>query len=109
MKYKCLNKKCEKFNVEVEYLSVEYKVGADGRLVSDKLICPVCGSERAEINPNASIPIAEKNIGINEFSSLSKEDRIKSLKKRSHDHFEKNIKESKNAKIRTAVKNFRNE
>lgn len=108
MKYKCLNKKCKKFNVEAEYLSVEYKV-VGGKLVSKCLQCPECGENRLEINDDANIPISEKNIGINEFSSLSKEDRIKSLKKRSHDHFEKNIKESKNAKIRTAVNNFRNE
>lgn len=107
MKYKCLNKKCKLFNEEFEYLVVNYKV-VGGRLVSDKVECPMCGEMRVEINENANIPISEKNIEINEFSSLSKEQRVASLKKRSHDHFEKNIRESKEQKIKTAVKTFRN-
>jgi len=106
MKYKCVNKECNFYDVEFEFFSAVYHL-RDGKLVSDSIQCPYCGTDRVEINEGEKIPICEKNISINEFSSLSKEDRIASLKSRSHQHFKKNIESQKREKINNAVKNFK--
>ena len=90
-----------------EYLRNTYTM-IDGHLVSTNAPCPCCGKVREEINEAANIPISEKNLMYGEYSSASPEQKREMLKKRSHEHFEKYIKESKEEKINAAVKAFKN-
>lgn len=107
MKFVCENKDCEKYGIEDEYVRTTYKM-IDGHLVSENAPCPCCGKLRKEINEAANIPISEKNLMYGEYSSASPEQKRAMLKKRSHEHFEKHIKESKEEKINAAVKAFKN-
>ena len=105
MKFVCKNENCSRYNQEDEYFSNTYRrVG--GELISVNAICPECGCIREEINEDANIPISEKNLEFGKYSSASKEQKVQMLKKRSHDHFEKNIKEYKENQINEAVKQF---
>ena len=104
-KFICDNADCKKFGVEDEYPSNRY-VLTNGKLVSTNAPCPSCGKMRREVNENEDIPITEKNISIAKFSSASKEQKVEMLKKRSHDHFDKNVKEEKEQKIYETVHNF---
>ena len=105
-KFVCLNKECKGYGKEEEFLSNEYKL-VNGHLVSNHAECPFCGKIREEIDENADIPIGEKNFSIGEFASSSIDKKREILKMRSHEHFEKNIKESKEQKINDAVKAFK--
>lgn len=105
MKFICKNKKCEKFGVEYEYLSNRYTV-IDGALRSNNAPCPTCGSIREEFNPN-EVPLSEKNIDIGKYSSASKQGKREMLKKRSHDHFKKEIQPFKEHQLRETVRNFK--
>lgn len=105
MKFVCENPDCIKFGIEDEYFTNTYK-SIDGKMVSNNAPCPKCGKIRREINENANIPISEKNISIAEYSSLSPEDKKTVLKKRSHEHYKKEIKPLKEHKIQEAVKQF---
>jgi hypothetical protein len=106
MKFICNNPNCKKYGVEDEYLSNTYKV-IGGKLVSNHAPCPCCGELREEINPNKDIPLSEKNIEIGKYSSASPQDRREMLKKRSHDHFEKEIKPFKEHQLHETVKQFK--
>lgn len=107
MKFVCKNKGCKKYGIEEEYLKTTY-IMIDGHLVSEDASCPCCGKIRKEINEAENIPINEKNLMFGEYSSASSEQKRAMLKKRSHEHFEKHIKESKEEKINAAVKAFKN-
>lgn len=106
MKFVCRNERCEKFGIEEEYLSNTYKV-INGKLQSNNAPCPCCGEIREEINPNKDIPLSQKNIYIAKYSSASPEDKRAMLKKRSHDHYEKEIKPFKEHQLHETVKNFK--
>ena len=106
-KFVCRNKDCKKYGIEDEHLRNTYTM-IDGHLVSANAPCPCCGKVREEINEAANIPISEKNLMYGEYSSASPEQKREMLKKRSHEHFEKYIKESKEEKINAAVKAFKN-
>lgn len=106
MKFVCENPDCPKFGVEDEYLSNTFKI-VNGHLQSNNAPCPCCGQIRKEINPYADIPLNEKNIGIAKYSSASPEQRREMLKKRSHDHYEKEIKPFKEHQLHEAVKTFK--
>lgn len=106
MKFVCRNEQCERYGVEDEYFSNSYKV-IDGHLVSNNAPCPCCGEIREEINPYKDIPLSEKNIEIGKYSSASPEDKREMLKKRSHDHFEKEIKPFKEHQLHETVKQFK--
>lgn len=106
MKFVCINQECEKYGIEDEYLSNTYKV-IEGKLVSNNAPCPCCGKLREEINPNKDIPLSEKNIEIGKYTSASPQDRKEMLKKRSHDHFEKEIKPFKEHQLHESVKQFK--
>jgi hypothetical protein len=80
----------------------------DGELLSNNAPCPSCGKIREEINLNQNIPLSEKNIDIGRYSSASPEDKKNILKKRSHEHFEKEIKPFKEFKLQDTIKNFKN-
>lgn len=106
MKFVCRNEQCEKYGVEDEYFSNSYKV-IGGKLVSNNAPCPCCGEIREEINPYKDVPLSEKNIEIGKYSSASPEDKRAMLKKRSHDHFEKEIKPFKEHQLHETVKQFK--
>lgn len=104
--YRCNNKDCSKFGVIEEYYSDKFKM-VDGRLQSVNAPCPCCGEIREEINPNADIPLSEKNIGIGMYTSASPEQRKEILKKRSHEHFEKEVKPFKEHQLHETVRQFK--
>ena len=106
MKFVCRNEQCERYGVEDEYFSNSYKV-IGGKLVSNNAPCPCCGEIREEINPYKDSPLSEKNIEIGKYSSASPEDKREMLKKRSHDHFEKEIKPFKEHQLHETVKQFK--
>lgn len=106
MKFVCRNEQCERYGVEDEYFSNSYKV-IGGKLVSNNAPCPCCGEIREEINPYKDIPLSEKNIEIGKYSSASSEDKREMLKKRSHDHFEKEIKPFKEHQLHETIKQFK--
>lgn len=105
-KFVCENKDCPKFGIEEEYFSNAYKM-VNGELQSNNAPCPRCGQIRKEINLNKDVPISEKNIEIAKYSSASPEDKRAMLKKRSHDHFEKEIKPFKEHQLHEATKQFK--
>ena len=78
----------------------------NGQLVSNNAPCPCCGKIREEYNPNANVPLNEKNIEIGKYTMASSESRKEMLKKRSHDHYEKEIKPFKEHQLHEAVKQF---
>lgn len=102
MKFICKNEQCERYGIEDEYLSNTYKI-IGGKLVSNNAPCSCCGEIREEINPNANIPLSEKNIEIGKYASASKEQKTEMLKKRSHDHFEKKVKPFKEHQMNEAM------
>lgn len=105
MKYVCNNPECENFGVE-EYLSSETYRYRNGRMVGEHAPCPLCGEEREEINPNKDIPLSQKTIGMNFFDGKSVEERRDILRKRTHAHFNKEIKEKKEHMINSAKREF---
>lgn len=105
MKYVCENPNCEKYGVE-EYLSSETYRYRDGRMVGEHAPCPVCGRERKEINPNADIPLSEKTVGMNFFDGKNVDERREILRKRTHEHFVKEVKERKEYMINKAKSEF---
>lgn len=106
MKYVCENPECEKFGVEESFVSEIY-VMRDGRLVGKNSACPCCGKTRKEINPNEQIPVGKKNISLATYTMSSPEGRREILKKRSHEHFEKEIRPVKEEKLRKTVEAFK--
>ena len=102
MKFICRNENCERCGVEDEYSSVTYKV-VNGHLQATVAPCPKCGEIREEINPNANIPLSEKNIEVGKYGSASKEQKQEMLKKRSHDHYEKKVKPFKEHQLHEAM------
>lgn len=101
----CRNKKCSCFNKEEEFYRSPY-IMVDGHLQSVYAPCPECGEIREEINEAQQIPIDKKNIDFGKYSSASKEEKQEILKKRSHEHFVKEIQPYKEHQIHEAVKNF---
>ena len=106
MKFICENPDCSKFGIEDEYITTTFRI-VDGHLQSKDAPCPSCGQIRREINPYKDIPLSEKNIEIGKYSSASPEAKRAMLKKRSHDHYEKEIKPFKEHQLHEAVKNFK--
>lgn len=108
VKFICRNENCERCGVEDEYSSLTYKVSpTTGRLVATVAPCPKCGELREEINPNANIPLSEKNIEVAKYGSASKEQKTEMLKKRSHDHYEKKVKPFKDHQINEAMQQMK--
>lgn len=107
--YKCLNPECPDFEIVDDYYKFRkdsFRL-IDGELVSKNASCPKCGQRRKEINPNEDIPLSEKSIEIAKYSSSSPDGKKAILKKRSHDHFVKEIKPFKDHQLHTAVENMK--
>lgn len=105
MEYICNNPKCSKFAVKEFYSSEVYRF-IDGRLLGENAVCPVCGKIREEVSPNSDIPLSEKNVGISLYNGMSVEQKREVLKKRSHEHFKKEIKERKEGLLNQAKTEF---
>lgn len=106
MKFVCKNKACAKFDVVDEYLTNHYRM-VNGKLQSDNAPCPECGQIREEINPYEDIPWRERNISIGKYASSDKQGKREMLKKRSHEHYEKEIKPFKEFQLNETVKRFK--
>lgn len=106
-KFICVNEECEKFGVIDERLNNTYKF-IDNKLQSNNAPCPKCGKIREEFNENEEIPLSEKNIDIGKYSSVSKQEQKEILKKRSHEHYLKEVKPFKDHQLGEAIKNFKN-
>lgn len=105
-KFVCVNKDCKQYGIEVEYTQVTYRF-IDGELRAECAECPECGQKREEINENTSIPLSEKNVQFGgQFSSASPEGRKEILKKRAHEHYEKEIKPFREHQIHEAMRQF---
>ena len=104
MKFVCENPDCERFGVVDEEFNNTYKM-VDGHLLSDKAPCPVCGKIRKELANN--VPLSEKKIRIGSYNMASPEQRREILKKRSHEHYEKEIKPFKEHQLNEAVSQFK--
>lgn len=102
-KFICRNDKCCKFGIVDEYFSNTYKM-VNGKLISKNAICPKCGEIREEVDE--SVPLSKKDIFVAKYSSLSPEDKKEVLKKRSHEHYEKEIKPYKEHQLHEVVKQF---
>lgn len=103
MEYTCNNPECEKFGIKDYYSSETFKVDSKGHLVGSNCLCPKCGAIREETNPNSNIPLSEKNIGIGKFSSASPEQKKEMLRKRTHEDFNKKVKEKKDHLMNQAM------
>ena len=106
MKYICENKECSRFGVEDNLVSETF-VFRGGKLVGKNAACPCCGKERREVNANNQIPLSEKNISLAKYTMASPEGRREILKKRSHEHYEKEIRPIKEEKLRKTVEAFK--
>lgn len=92
MKVMCNNSNCEDFKKVVE---VEDWQGTDSYSLYLLKKCPICGSQRKTIELKVQEVSPGFNVYYNKFNSMSKEDKKKVLKKRSDEHFKKNLKEKK--------------
>lgn len=105
--YICRNAQCERYGVPENVEREVFKYTADG-LIGEKCRCPVCGKVREYINPSSEVPLSEKSVGVGTFSSKSAEQKRELLKKRSHDHFNKHVKERKDYLMNKAMGEMRN-
>lgn len=101
--YVCNNEKCENFGVREEITREVFKYISGKGLVGEHSVCPCCGEDREYINPNSDIPLDEKNVGFGMYSSASTEQKREMLKKRSHEHFNKKVKERKDYLMNKAM------
>jgi hypothetical protein len=106
MKYVCKNKRCKSFNKEDEFYN-EIFIYENGKLIGEHQRCPECGCIREFINKDENIPLSEKNINIGRFNGMSVKDKQDLLKKRSHEHYEKKIKEKKEYLLHETVRKFK--
>lgn len=108
MIYICNNPLCSENGVRHEYLVDNFKYSAiERRLISEHEECPKCGCKRTIINEAANIPIGEKKFSIGEYTGASAETKREMLKKRSHEDYEKHIRQRKEYMLHEAVSNFK--
>lgn len=105
MKLVCRNSGCKNFGMEEEFTHSVYTM-VNGHLQSVNAPCPCCGEIREEINEAEKIPIEQKNIEFGKYSSASTEEKQNILKKRSHEHYMKEVKPYKEQKLNEAVTAF---
>lgn len=93
MKVKCTNENCSEFNKERE---VEDWNGLDSLILLKKTTCPVCGQKGKIIKTEE--PKTEEsfsNVGFGIIHSMNPLQRKEYLKKRSTEHFKREIKPRK--------------
>lgn len=106
MKFVCKNEHCSRYGIEDDYVSATYKLLND-KLVASCAPCLECGQLRDEINDNELIPIDQKGVSIGTYASASPEQRREMLKKRAHDHYEKDVKPYKEHQLHKLVDDFK--
>lgn len=106
MKLVCENPECERYGKEEVYVDVRYRM-VDGKLQATCAPCPICGKIRREINPNEKVSPVDKNVALGKYSNASPEQKREILKKRSHDHYLKEVQPYKEHKLREAVSAFK--
>lgn len=104
--YLCKNEKCARCGEKEDITRETFKF-VRGRLIGEHSACPVCGQERECVDTDAEVPLSEKQIYFAEYSSKSPEEKRESLRRRSHEHFEKHVKERKDHLINAAVKEMK--
>lgn len=105
MEYICQNPDCEEYGKK-EYICTEIFKFQNGELVGEHCKCPKCGKMRK--NPNEDIPLSEKNISVAKFANASPEQKREMLKQRSHEDYEKHVKERKDGLMNQAISEMRN-
>lgn len=103
--YKCINPECNHFGCVENYYNDRLKF-VDGKFQSVNIICPSCGQVREEYK-EGDIPLSQKSITFAKYSSSSKEEKTKILKKRSHEHYKKEIEPFKQHQLQQTIKNFK--
>lgn len=108
MRYVCRNAECPQCGIEETLHKESYKYVSGQGLVGEHRDCPHCGKPREELNPNADVPLSEKNVTVNFFDGMSKEQKREVLRKRAHDHFNRSIKERKDGLVNQAISEMKN-
>ena len=103
-KFICHNSQCPKCGEVEEIFSNSYHL-VNGKFQSNNAPCPHCGQIREEISDNT--PLSQKNISLGTFTMASPEQKKEMLKKRSHEHYEKEIKPMKEHQLNEAMNQFR--
>jgi len=88
----CNNSNCSEFKKVVE---VEDWSGTDSYSLFLLKKCPMCDSQRKTIELKVEDSPPGFNVYFAKFSAMSKSDQKRVLKKRSDDHFKKNLKDKK--------------
>lgn len=105
MDCKCTNTKCAHFDkVDHEY-SITISYSKNGEKFCAQQVCPYCGQMREDVTE--VIPPAKKNIQMGRYTSMSKDQKTDVLKKRSHEHYNKELKEQSEFKMQSAMKEMR--
>ena len=108
MEYICQNPDCKAYN-KPEYLNKEMYRYIDGELTGEHATCPYCGQKRKHHDENEAVPLSEKGAtSILSFNSASTEDKREILRKRSHEHFQKEVKEKKDHLMNKAMTEMKN-
>lgn len=105
MIYICENKDCSEYGKEHIHMQNSYSL-VNGEWVSNNAQCPCCKKLRKEINPD-EVPLSEKNIDLLRYDMCDKQQQREILKKRSHEHFEKEVKPYKEFRIQTEMDKFK--
>lgn len=105
-KFICENADCERLGKVEEIFQNRYSF-INGRMVNPNAPCPSCKKERKEINENANTPVGEKLVSLPKYSSMTKQQQQEVLKKRSHEHFKKEVKPFKEHQLNQAVQAFK--
>ena len=96
MEFVCKNPECPRFNQRDYYSSVSL-VLRDGHTFCKQSPCPACGRVREEIKKET--PTDLKGVYFGRFRAMSKEQKQESLKRRSHEHYKKQIAPERRAKL----------
>lgn len=108
MEYICQNPNCKAYN-KPEYLNEETYRYIDGEVIGAHAACPDCGQKRKRYNKNENMPLSEKGaVSILRFNSASTEDKREILRKRSREHFQKEVKEKKDHLMNKAMTEMKN-
>jgi len=103
MKFECSNPDCERLGNVVEEVKVVFVY--EGTESLPKLFCYKCGKRMTNITE--ILPLSDKNIQFGAIASMSKEDKVKVLRKRTHNHFNKEIRDRKEGLMGQAIKEMK--
>lgn len=106
MEYICKNPECEAFN-KADFYATESYVFTGGKLTGRHALCPKCGKLREVNDPNVETPLSEKNLTMNFFNGMSMEQKKAILKKRSHDDYNRHIREKREGLLEQAKQQMR--